>query len=179
MKISASTEQKEQKLLLLINMKISTNNNKIFNNYMQIAIDVAKKQNIHLAKKQQEIPVGCLIVEDKTKKILAKSCNKTISKCNPLYHAEIICLHKAMRKLNTNRLTGCSMYVTMEPCCMCSGAIVLSKISNVYIGCLSEKTGCAVSNYNYFHSSVANSKTNVFYPIMEEACKKLIKEFFK
>ena len=151
----------------------------MFNKYMKIAIDVAKKQNKNKPKNKQEIPVGCVIVDNLTNKIVAKSCNKTISKNNPLMHAEIICINKALKKLQTNRLTNCSMYITLEPCCMCSGAICLAKISKIYIGCTSEKTGCVISNHRHFNSSVANYKPEIYYPIMEEDCKNLIKSFFQ
>ena len=152
---------------------------KTFNNYMQIAIDIAKKQNKNIDRDKHEIPIGCVIVDNTTGKIVAKSSNKTISKNNPTFHSEIICINNALKKLKTNRLENCSMYVTLEPCCMCAGAIILAKIGKIYIGCMSEKTGCGINNYSHFTSKISNYKPEVFYPIMEDECKQLIKDFFK
>ena len=142
----------------IINRMLKMNNELKFNNYMRIAEKMAKKQAIQqyiLNKKgfksfeefikhfdfgkDAEIPVGCVIVDDKTGKVLAKSCNQTRKKNNPLYHAEMICINRALSKLNTNRLTGCSLYVTMEPCMMCLGAIKLARINKIYIGAKSTK----------------------------------------
>ena len=131
-----------------------TMNNKLkFNNYMRIAEKMAKKQAMqqYISNKNNsqsfeefvknfdfgkdaEIPVGCVIVDNKTGKVLAKSCNQTRKKNNPLLHAEMICIHRALSKLKTNRLTGCSLYVTLEPCMMCLGAIKLARINKIYIG---------------------------------------------
>ena len=160
-------------------------NKEIFNNYMQHAIDAIycnnRKSYKNKSDKTQEtleIPVGCVIVDNKTGDIIAKSNNKTIKTNNPIQHAEIICINKALKKLNKNRLTQCSMYVTLEPCCMCAGAISLAKIDKLYIGCLSEKTGAILDN-NSFLEKKTNHKPEIFYPIMEEECKKIISDFFR
>ena len=142
----------------IINRMLKMNNKLKFNNYMLIAEKMAKKQAMQqyiLNKKgsqsfeefiknfdfgkDAEIPVGCVIVDDKTGKVLAKSCNQTRQKNNPLYHAEMICINRALSKLKINRLTGCSLYVTMEPCMMCFGAIKLARINKIYIGATSTK----------------------------------------
>ena len=135
-------------------------NNKLkFNNYMKIAEKMAKRQAIqqYISNKKNsqsfeefikhfdlgkdvELPVGWAIVEDKTGKVLGNSCNQTRKKNNPLYHAEMICLHRALSKLKTNHLTGCSLYVTVAPCMMCRGAIKLARINKIYIGANSTKT---------------------------------------
>lgn len=143
----------------------------MFLNYMRIAIEVAKKH------KCEEIPVGCVIVNDETGEILAKSCNKTKKLCNPLMHAEIICINKALKKIHKDRLSDCSMYVTMEPCGMCVGAIALAKIKKLYIGCLNQKTGATISNRCQF--DIHNHKPQIFYPVMEEECGKIVLDFFK
>ena len=167
-----------------------------FSNYMEIAIETAEKQLLknratkYRLKKnkkeiyfenyhQLEIPVGCVIIDNTTKKIISKSCNKTRCKNNPTQHAEIICINQAMKKLNTNRLTNCSMYITLEPCCMCAGAIALSKIGKVYIGCLSKKTGAVISNLHYFMRNICNHKPEIYYPIMEKECRELLRGFFR
>lgn len=152
-----------------------------YSNYMQAAIDIAKKQLIkqpHIGC-EHEIPVGCAIVCNKTGKILSKSCNKIIKDCNPLQHAEIVCINSALKKLSTNRLTNCSMYVTLEPCVMCAGAIMLSKIDRLYIGCLSKKTGAVISNLHIFQRNICNYIPDIYYGIMEEECRALLKGFFR
>ena len=146
---------------------------------MQIAINIAEQKSNNKNKKKSEIPVGCVIIDNKTGKILAKSCNKTIKLNNPTQHAEIICINRALKKSSQSRLNGCSMYVTLEPCGMCAGAIALAKVGKLYIGCLSKKTGAIVSNKCYFDSTVCNHKPEIFYPIMENECKQLIVNFFK
>ncbi len=153
-------------------------NNKTFNNYMKIALNMTKRNKKTI---NDEVPVGCVIVCNKTGEILAKSCNKTKKTNNPIQHAEIICINKALKKIKKDRLTNCSMYVTLEPCLMCTGAIILSKIKKIYIGCLSEKTGYIVSNKECFNDNKNNynHKPEIFYPIMEKDCKKMIVDFFK
>ena len=151
----------------------------MFNKNMQIAINLAMLKTDNKDKKKSEIPVGCVIVDDDTGKILAKSCNKTREKNNPTQHAEIICINRALKKINKDRLNNCSMYVTLEPCGMCAGAIALSKVDKLYIGCLSKKTGAVISNECYFNSKICNHRPKVFYPIMEDECQRLITNFFK
>ena len=135
------------------------NNVNGYSNYMQIAIDVAERQLIKQphTDHEHEIPIGCVIVDNKTGKILAKSCNKTIKSNNSLQHAEIICINRALKKLSTNRLTNCSMYITLEPCIMCAGAIMLSKIDRLYIGCLSQKPVPSSAIYIYFKEIYATT----------------------
>ena len=157
------------------------NNVNGYNNYMQIAIDIAELQLVkqpHIGH-EHEIPIGCVIVDNKTGKILAKSSNKTIKKNNPLQHAEIVCINRALKKLSTNRLTNCSMYITLEPCIMCAGAIMLSKIDRLYIGCLSKKTGAVISNIHLFQRNICNHVPDVYYGIMEQECKTLLRGFFR
>ena len=140
-----------------------------------MAINIAKTAS----KKKDEIPVGCVMVDDKNGQIIAKSHNETIKYQNPTKHAEIICINKALKKLKTDRLTNCSMYITLEPCLMCYGAILLAKIGKVYIGCLSQKTGAIISNPAKLKKEFCNHKPDIYYPIMEQECKTLIENFFK
>ena len=158
---------------------IKENNNMIFNNYMQIAINEAKK-NIKdgLDKEKQEIPIGCVIIDNETGKIIAKSCNTTVKNKNPLQHSEIVCINKAFKVLKTNQLNNYSMFITLEPCIMCAGAIMLSKIGKIYIGCQSEKTGAIINNFKIFDKKNINHKPEIYFPIMEKECKKLIQDFF-
>ena len=152
-----------------------------FSNYMQIAIDVAERQltgQKHCGN-SDEIPIGCVIVDNKTGKILAKSCNKTIKSNNPTQHAEIVCINRALKKLNTNRLNHCSIYITLEPCAMCASAIMLAKLERVYIGCLSPKTGAIISNLHLYKRAICNHKPDVYYCIMEKECMALLRGFFR
>lgn len=142
---------------------------------MQIAVDVAQQAT----KANDEIPVGCVIVDDVSKNIVAKASNKTIKQHNPTKHAEIACINEALKKLKTDRLTNCSMYVTLEPCLMCAGAISLAKVGKIYIGCESTKTGAIINNIRLFSQHYCNHKPEIYYPIMEQECKKLIEDFFK
>ncbi len=157
------------------NEKQDKNQNKTtFQNYMQIAIDEARKSS----NKNNEIPVGCVIVNNDNGKIVAKSCNKTIKNSNPTQHAEVICINQALKKLKTDRLANCSIYITLEPCPMCAGALALAKIGKIYIGCESKKTGAIINNIKLFSQNFCNHKPEIYHPIMEKECKKLITSFF-
>lgn len=147
---------------------------------MQTAINIAKKNTTLRTQndKECEIPVGCVIVDDMSGKILAKSCNKTRKTNNPLQHAEIICINKALKKIKNNRLSHCSMYITLEPCKMCAGAISLAKVDKLYIGCLSSKTGHIVSNA-FLQTEKTNHQPEIYYPVMENECKNIIRSFFR
>lgn len=156
-------------------------NKNSFSNYMQLAIDLAERQlkgQKHIGD-NCEIPIGCVIVDDKTGKVIAKSCNKTIKLNNPTQHAEILCINRALKKLKTNRLNHCSIYITLEPCAMCATAIMLAKIDRVYIGCLSPKTGAIISNLHIYKRTICNHKPDVYYCIMEKECKELLRGFFR
>lgn len=156
-------------------------NKNSFSNYMQLAIDIAERQlkgQKHIGD-NCEIPIGCVIVDGKTGKVIAKSCNKTIKLNNPTQHAEILCINKALKKLKTNRLNHCSIYITLEPCAMCAAAIMLAKIDRVYIGCLSPKTGAIISNLHIYKRTICNHKPDVYYCIMEKECKELLRGFFR
>lgn len=140
-------------------------------NYMKLALLEAKK-----AYKKNEIPVGCVIVRDD--KVIAKAYNKRETKKNSLYHAEILCINKACKKLKSWRLDDCDIYITLEPCQMCSGAIIQSKIKNIYFGAYDLKTGFAGSRLNLFDIKF-NYTPNVVGGIMEEESRILIQDFFK
>jgi tRNA(adenine34) deaminase len=92
-----------------------------------------------------------------------------------LYHAEIIAINEALKKINTRYLSDCELYVTLEPCAMCTGAIIHSGIKRVYIGATDEKEGCCGSRNNL----LLNTKTEIYHGINEDECKSIIKEFFK
>ena len=138
------------------------------------------KEAIKLAKKAQlldEMPVGAVIVKDG--KIIARGYNKRETKKNALLHAEIDAINKACRKLGGWRLVGCDMYVTLEPCPMCAGALLNARVENVYFGAYDEKSGCAGSALNLFNMNLCNYSLNVQGGILQEECTLVIKDFFK
>ncbi|MCR5461837.1 MAG: nucleoside deaminase [bacterium] len=138
---------------------------------MKMAINEAIK-----AFNKNEIPVGCVIVKNDL--VVAKAHN--LREINNLVtsHAEILAITKANKKLNSWRLDDCDIYVTLEPCSMCSGAIIQSRIKNLYFGAYDKKAGACGSVLNLF-SYPFNHKVNVVGGILEEECKKLLQDFFK
>ena len=140
--------------------------------FMKEALKEAKK-----AYDKLEVPVGCVIV--KNDKIIARGHNLKETKLDTTKHAEIIAIQKASKKLKSWRLLDCDMYVTLEPCSMCAGAIINSRISNLYIGTLDEKTGAAGSVLNLFEDYTFNHKVIVEKGILKQDCEKILKDFFK
>ena len=136
--------------------------------YMNLALKEAEK-----ALKVEEVPVGVIIVRDGL--IIAKAHNKKVKSKSVLDHAEIIALMKATKKLNDWRLDGCDMYVTLEPCQMCMGAIISSRIKNIYIGTLDPKKEKQIDINKYKEEY----DINIEYGIMQEKCEGILKEFFK
>ena len=129
------------------------------------------------AYKEDEIPVGCVIVKEG--KIIARAHNRKVNKNNTLYHAELIAIDKASKKLDSWRLTGCEMYVTLEPCPMCAGALINSRMSKLYIGTKDPKAGACGSVLNLLSDYKFNHKVEVEYGILQKECEKILKEFFK
>lgn len=140
--------------------------------FMREAIKQAKK-----AWEIGETPIGAVIVYDN--KIIARGYNKRETKRNSLCHAEISAIDKACRKRGGWRLFGCDLYVTLEPCPMCSGAIIQSRIDNVYFGAYDKKSGCAGSVINLFSENTFNHNVNVCGGILEEDCSSMLSDFFK
>ncbi len=140
--------------------------------YMKQAVKQAIK-----AKDIDEVPIGCIIVYEG--KVIARAYNRRNIDKNTLSHAEMIAIKKASKKLGDWRLDGCEMYVTLEPCQMCAGAIVQSRIKKVYIGCMNPKAGCAGSVLNLLQVAKFNHQTEIEKGILEEECSSLITTFFK
>ena len=140
--------------------------------YMEQAIKEAKK-----AYKKLEVPVGAIIV--KNGEIIARAYNQKETKTDTTKHAEILAIQKASKKLKSWRLIDCEMYVTLEPCSMCAGAMINSRIKKVYIGAMDEKTGAVGSVLNLFEDYIFNHKVEFEKGILEEKCQKILKEFFK
>ena len=124
-----------------------------------------------------EVPVGCVIVRDG--KIISRAHNLKETKKDTTKHAEILAIQKASKKLEAWRLLDCDMYVTLEPCSMCAGAIINSRIRNLYIGTMDKKTGAAGSVLNLFEDFIFNHKVIVETGILQTQCEKILKDFFK
>ena len=139
---------------------------------MKEALKEAKK-----AYKKLEVPVGAVIV--KNGEIIARGHNLKETKCDTTKHAEIIAIQRASKKLNAWRLEDCEMYVTLEPCTMCAGAIINSRIKKVYIGTEDPKTGACGSILNLFTDYKFNHKVEYEKGIMQKECEKILKDFFK
>ena len=140
--------------------------------YMKEAIKQAKKA-LHIG----EVPIGCVIVyEDK---IIGRGYNRRITDKNTLSHAELNAIKKASKVMGDWRLDDCEMYVTLEPCQMCSGAIVQSRIKKVYIGCMNPKAGCAGSIMNLLNVAEFNHQVETEEGIMRDECSLMLKNFFR
>lgn len=140
--------------------------------YMRAAIREAKK-----AGAIGEVPIGCVIVyEDR---IIARGYNRRTTDKNVLSHAEIIAIRKACKKIGDWRLEGCTMYVTLEPCPMCAGAIVQARIPKVVFGCMNPKAGCAGSVLNMLEQEGFNHQVETEIGVMGEECSQMMKDFFK
>ena len=140
--------------------------------YMKQALKEAEK-----AYKKLEVPVGAIIVKDG--KIIARAYNQKEEKKDTTKHAEILAIQKASKKLQSWRLLDCEMYITLEPCSMCAGAIINSRIKKVYIGTMDEKTGAAGSVFNLFNDYTFNHKVEIETGILKEDCEIILKKFFK
>ena len=140
--------------------------------FMKKALTQAKK-----AYAITEVPIGCVIVKDG--RVIASGYNRRRTDCSTLAHAELIAIKKACKKLGDWRLEGCSMYVTLEPCQMCAGALVQSRIDKVYIGAMNPKAGCAGSLLNLLSIPSFNHQVETEYGILQDECSELLSSFFK
>ena len=140
--------------------------------FMILALKEAKK-----AYQKKEIPVGAIIVKDG--KVIAKGYNIKEGKNDTTKHAEMIAIQKASKRLGEWRLLDCEMYVTLEPCAMCAGALIQSRIKKVYIGTMDYKTGACGSVLNLLEDYKFNHNVEIEYGIMQQECEKILKDFFK
>ena len=140
--------------------------------FMKEALKQAK-----LAYNKLEVPVGAIIVKDG--QVIAKAYNTKETKRDTTKHAEILAIQKASKKLGSWRLNDCEMYVTLEPCTMCAGALIQARISKVYIGTMDVKTGACGSVLNVLEDYKFNHKVEVETGIMKEECEKILQDFFK
>lgn len=140
--------------------------------YMKEALKQAKK-----AQAAGDVPIGCVIVyEDK---IIARGYNKRNAKKTTLAHAELLAMAKASRVIGDWRLEECTMYVTLEPCQMCAGAIVQARIPKVVIGTMNPKAGCAGSVLNLLQMEQFNHQVEVVYDVLKEECSSMLSDFFR
>ena len=140
--------------------------------FMKQAVKQAKK-----AYDKLETPIGCVIVHED--KIIARGYNKRNMKTNTLAHAEILAINKASKVLGDWRLEDCTMYVTLEPCPMCAGAIVQARIPRVVIGSMNPKAGCAGSVLNLLQQDGLNHQVEVTKGVLAEECSGLMTSFFR
>lgn len=153
----AHAQEKEQKLL---------------EKYMKMAMKEAKK-----AADIREVPIGCVIVRDG--KVIAKGYNRRNTDKSVLKHAEIDAIRDACKKVKDWRLEDCTLYVTLEPCPMCAGAIVQARIPKVVIGCMNPKAGCAGSVINLLDMPGFNHQCEVIRGVLEEETSSMLTTFFK
>lgn len=140
--------------------------------YMKAALREAKK-----AYKLDEVPIGCVIVQND--KIIARGYNRRNTDKNTLAHAEMSAIKKASKKTGDWRLEDCTMYVTLEPCQMCAGAIVQSRLGKVVIGSMNPKAGCAGSVINLLQMKQFNHQVEMVTGILEEECSTMLSGFFQ
>ena len=140
--------------------------------YMKEAIRQAKKALV-----LEEVPIGCVIVCNG--KIIARGYNRRKTDKNTLSHAELNAIKKASKKLGDWRLEGCTMYVTLEPCQMCAGALMQSRIDRVVIGSMNPKAGCAGSVLNLLEMDGFNHKVEVIRGILQDECSAMLSDFFR
>lgn len=140
--------------------------------FMKQALLQAKK-----AKELGEVPIGCVIVQDG--KVIGRGYNRRNTDKSTLSHAEITAIRKASKKLNDWRLEECTLYVTLEPCQMCAGAIVQSRMKKVVIATMNPKAGCAGSVLNLLQMAAFNHQVEIEKGVLEEECSTMLSDFFR
>ncbi len=139
--------------------------------YMRMALRLARK-----ALELGEVPIGCVIVYEG--KVIGRGYNRRNTDKNTLAHAEITAINKASKKIGDWRLEGCTLYVTLEPCQMCAGAIIQARIPEVVMGCMNPKAGCGGSILNILEMPQFNHQAAVTRGVLEAECSGILKEFF-
>ena len=141
------------------------------NQFMQLALDAAKQSG-------DDVPVGAVIV-DAAGEVIAKAANNREATKDPSGHAELVAIREASRKLGDWRLDNCTLYVTLEPCVMCAGAIVAARIPKVVFGAFDERVGAAGSAYDILRDGRLGSPVEVIPGVLEEKCSALLSDFFQ
>ncbi len=140
--------------------------------YMSLAVEQAK-----IAYNNNEVPIGAVIVYEN--KVIGAGYNRRMEMKNPLYHAEIVAINEAATNINDWRLEDCHMFVTVEPCQMCAGAILQARMKTLTFGCENKKAGSISSIINILDNDEFNHKVTINKNILEEECRELMKSFFK
>jgi len=140
--------------------------------FMDLALEQAEN-----AEKAGEVPIGCVIVRDGA--VIARAGNRTLTDRDPTAHAEVLALREAARALGSERLTGCDLYVTLEPCTMCAAAISFARIRRLYFGALDPKGGAVESGVRFFASPTCHHAPEVYPAVGEIRAATLLREFFK
>ena len=140
---------------------------------MQLAINEAKKAFL-----VSEVPIGSIIIHSKTGNVISKAHNEVIRRNNTIYHAEILAINRACALLGTQYLSGCDMYVTLEPCPMCAQAISFSRLRRLYFGAYNIKYGGVDHGPRIFHSTSCFHKPEIIGGIQEKSCSAIMKKFF-
>jgi tRNA(adenine34) deaminase len=138
---------------------------------MQTALELARR-----AAAQDEVPIGAVVMRGD--EIVAQAHNETVARRNPTYHAEFLAIERALEALGTDRLTDCTLYVTIEPCALCAGAIVLAKVGKLVFGAYDEKAGMCGSLGDLVRHPRLNHRVEVQGGVEAEACAELIRDFF-
>ena len=147
----------------------------IMDNYVKYMLEALKEAE--LAKLEDEVPIGCVVVKDD--QIIARAHNQREVTNNPLGHAETLAIKKASKVLNDWQLVDCDLYVTIEPCIMCGGAIIQSRIRKVIYGAPDLKGGAFGSSINILDAQNINHRPEIVKGILEEECTKIIKDYFE
>ncbi len=139
---------------------------------MDLALEQAEN-----AGKAGEVPVGCVVVRNNA--VIARAANRTLTDRDPTAHAEMLALRAAARAIGSERLTGCDLYVTLEPCAMCAGAISFARIRRLYFGALDPKGGAVESGVRFFASPTCHHAPEVYPALGETRASALLRDFFK
>ena len=178
---SLNLEPKERRRLSRLRHKLEQAREKENAHQVQQKKDALfMKEAIRQAKKAGdlgEVPIGCVIVKDD--KVIARGYNRRNTDHSTLSHAEITAIRKASNKLKDWRLSDCTLYVTLEPCQMCAGAIIQARVSRVVMGCMNPKAGCGGSILNILEMKEFNHQAEVVRGVEKEECARILKDFFK
>ena len=142
--------------------------------YMQKALELAKT-----AAEIDEVPIGAVIVDNQTGEIIASSYNQTAHIQDATCHAEIVAIQEACKKLNSSRLWGMDLYVTLEPCTMCAAAISFARIENLYFGATDAKGGAVISGVKFYDAPTCHHKPKIHSGLLQEECSQILKSFFQ
>jgi len=140
--------------------------------YMEMALDEARA-----AGAAAEVPVGCVIVRDGA--VVARAGNRTLADADPTAHAELLAIRQAAAALGSERLTECDLYVTLEPCAMCAGAVAFARIRRLYYGAADPKGGAVENGVRFFASPTCHHRPEIYGGMDEGQASALLKEFFK